>query len=87
MGLTTANVVESVDPVVQRIPLALRQQYEASWDDYGATCRRNRPAEERAEAYERARLVEERFTAAYVVAQSEHKREKARHAAKAGSGR
>lgn len=77
------DIVNTVDPVLSRIPIVLRQEYLSAWDAYGASCRLNRPKRECEEVYARARMVEERFTAAYVVAQSEHKREENRKKARA----
>lgn len=85
---TAANVVETCDPVMQRVPLALRQEYEAKWYAYGATCRAFSTSsdKDRREAYRIARECEDRFAAALKQAQAEQNREKARGRRKATSG-
>jgi hypothetical protein len=69
--------------IYNRLPLKLRNEYEAAWDSYATACRRDMPQPERTLAYQRAREQEDKLTAAVAVAAAEYRDEKAREAADA----
>lgn len=66
--------------IPERVPVKLRNEYDAAWEAYASTCRMGGTPEERSLAYERARLFEDRMQAAVKTAAAEHERFLQRHA-------
>lgn len=77
------SVVETTDPAEQRVPLTLRQEFEARLEAYAATCRLRRPVPECDEAFQAFRDVFIRFHEALWKAQAEIAREESRKKARA----
>lgn len=76
----TRDILDTADPVLNRIPRKLREQYVAAWDKYQSCCVTGGTPEQRQYAYEQARCVEEKFNVAVLFAKAEIKRENAKRA-------
>ena len=66
--------------ILERVPLKTRNEYAAAWETYASTCRTGGTPEQRAYAYEKARIMEDKLQIATKAAAAEHKRHLQRNA-------